>query len=424
MAAAPAFERSDLPGGLRILTERMPSVRSVALGIWAGVGSRDETPRQAGASHYLEHLLFKGTERRSAQEIAEVMDAVGGELNAFTFKEYTCFYARTLDRDLPLAVDVLVDMVRASKLAKPDVEAERTVILEEIAAANDVPEDLVHDLFAEVLFGGHPLGRPVLGTVESIKAMPRDLLARYWRRHYTPGNLVVAAAGNRGHGEVVELVTKAFGQLGDGAAIGPRPERARPRSGGGLCVRRRPTDQAHVVLGGPAISRGDPRRFALGVLNIAFGGGMSSRLFQEVREKRGLVYSIGSYANQYAETGSFAVYAGAAPRRIHEVLKVVRDEVERLAADGLSEEELARAKGQFKGSLVLGMEDTSSRMSWLGKSELTRGEILTVDEVIQRVDAVTEADLRALSKELLGDGLSSLALIGPFDADEFTEYVA
>ncbi len=422
--AAAAFERSDLPGGLRILTERMPSVRSVALGIWAGVGSRDETPRQAGASHYLEHLLFKGTERRSAQEIAEVMDAVGGELNAFTFKEYTCYYARTLDRDLPLAVDVLVDMVRASKLAKPDVEAERTVILEEIGAANDVPEDLVHDLFAEVLFGGHPLGRPVLGTVESIKAMPRDLLARYWKRHYTPGNLVVAAAGNCGHDEVVELVAEAFGQLGDGAAIGPRPERARPSSSGGLCVRRRPTDQAHVVLGGPAISRSDPRRFALGVLNIAFGGGMSSRLFQEVREKRGLVYSIGSYANQYAETGSFAVYAGAAPRRIHEVLKVVRDEVERLAADGLTEEELARAKGQFKGSLVLGMEDTSSRMSWLGKSELTRGEILTVDEVIQRVDAVAEADLRALAKELLGDGLSTLALIGPFDADEFTEYVA
>ena len=424
MAAAGAFERSQLPGGLRVLTEHMPSVRSVALGIWAGVGSRDETPRQAGASHYLEHLLFKGTKRRTAQEIAEVMDAVGGELNAFTFKEYTCYYARTLDRDLPLAVDVLVDMVRASKLAKPDVEAERTVILEEIAAANDVPEDLVHDLFAEVLFGGHTLGRPVLGTVESITAMPRDLVERYWRRHYTPGNLVVAAAGNCRHDEVVELVAGAFGELGEGAPAGPRQQRARPRTGRGLTVRRRPTDQAHVVLGGRSISRTDQRRFALGVLNIAFGGGMSSRLFQEVREKRGLAYSIGSYANQYAETGSLAVYAGAAPGRIHEVLKVVGDEVERLAADGLTPEELDRAKGQFKGSLVLGMEDTSSRMSWLGKSELTRGEILTVDQVIQRVDAVTEEDLRALAKALLGDGLSALALIGPFDADEFAGYVA
>jgi predicted Zn-dependent peptidase len=298
------------------------------------------------------------------------------------------------------------------------------VILEEIAMHDDDPGDCVHDAFTDLVWPRDPLGRPVLGTVESIQAMPREVLARYWRRHYTPGNLVVAAAGNCHHDEVVELVGEAFGQLGPGAAIGPRPERARPRGHGGLCVRRRPTDQAHVVIGGPAISRSDPRRFALGVLNIAFGGGMSSRLFQEVREKRGLVYSIGSYANQYAGTGSYAVYAGAAPRRIHEVLKVVKDEVERLAADGLGEEELARAKGQFKGSLVLGMEDTSSRMSWIGKSELTRGEILTVDEVIQRVDAVTDADLRALAKELLGDRLGTLALIGPFDAEEFSEYVA
>src|SRR6266536_3882518 len=214
--------------------------------------------------------------------------------------------------------------------------------------------------------------------------MPRDLLARYWKRHYTPGNLVVAAAGNCGHDEVVELVAEAFGQLGDGAAIGPRPERARPSSSGGLCVRRRPTDQAHVVLGGPAISRSDPRRFALGVLNIAFGGGMSSRLFQEVREKRGLVYSIYSYATQYSETGSFSVYAGAAPKRIHEVLAIIRDELDRVIADGVTEEELERGKGHLKGSLVLGLEDTSGRMSRLGKSELTSGEILSIDEIVRR----------------------------------------
>lgn len=419
-----AFERTELAGGLRILTERMPSVRSVALGIWAGVGSRDETPHLAGASHYLEHLLFKGTARRSAQEIAEVMDAVGGEMNAFTFKEYTCFYARTLDRDLPLAVDVLVDMVRASKLAKADVDAERTIILEEIGAANDVPEDLVHDVFAEVLFGGHPLGRPVLGTVESIQAMPRDALARYWRRHYTPGNLVVAAAGSCRHDEVVELVGRAFGDLEAGGAAGPRLERREPRFAGGVRVQRKPTDQAHVVLGCPGMSRSDPRRFALGVLNIAFGGGMSSRLFQEVREKRGLAYSIGSYTGQYSETGSFAVYAGAAPKRLHEVLRVVREEIERVVADGLTEEELQRSKGHFKGSLVLGLEETSSRMSWLGKSELTRGEILSVDEVIRRVDAVTEADVRAVAKEILGGAPRALALIGPFDPDGFEEYVA
>jgi predicted Zn-dependent peptidase len=424
MTQSGAFERTELAGGLRILTERMPSVRSVTLGIWAGVGSRDETPRLAGASHYLEHLLFKGTARRSAQEIAEVMDAVGGEMNAFTFKEYTCFYARTLDHDLPLAVDVLVDMVRASKLAKADVDAERTVILEEINASNDVPEDLVHDLFAEVLFGGHPLGRPVLGTVESIQAMPRDAVARYWRRHYTAGNLVVAAAGSCSHDEVVELVGRAFGDLGASGRAGPRVERREPRFAGGVRVQRKPTDQAHVVLGCPGMSRTDPRRFALGVLNNAFGGGMSSRLFQEVREKRGLAYSIGSYTGQYAETGSFAIYAGTAPTRIHEVLRVVRDETERVVDDGLTEEELERSKGQFKGSLVLGLEDTSSRMSWLGKSELTRGEILSVDEVIRRVDAVTEADVRAVAKEVLGAGPRALALIGPFDADGFEQYVA
>jgi predicted Zn-dependent peptidase len=205
------FERTELPGGLRVLTERMPAVRSVTLGIWAGVGSRDETPRLAGASHYLEHLLFKGTKRRSARDIAEAMDAVGGETNAFTSKEYTCFYARTLDRDLPLAVDVLVDMLRFSKMTAADVDAERTVILEEIGMHNDAPDDVVHDLFAETLFGGHPLGRPVLGTVDSITAMPRDAIARYWRRHYVPGNLVVAAAGSLEHDQVVELVADAFG---------------------------------------------------------------------------------------------------------------------------------------------------------------------------------------------------------------------
>jgi predicted Zn-dependent peptidase len=419
-----AYQRSDLPGGLRILTERMPGVRSVALGFWAGVGSRDETPRLAGASHYLEHLLFKGTKRRSARDIAEVMDAVGGESNAFTSKEYTCFYARTLDRDLPLAVDVLADMLRCSKLSKADVEAERTVILEEIGMHSDAPDDAVHDLFAEALLGGHPLGRPVLGTSDSITAMGRDAIARYWRRHYVPGNLVVAAAGNLHHDEVADLVAKAFGETDEGPPLGPRPDRHAPRIHGGVLVQRKPTEQAHVILGGRGLSRSDPRRFALGVLNLAFGGGVSSRLFQEVRERRGLVYSIYSYAAQYSETGSFSVYAGAAPRRIHEVLAIVRDELDRVVADGLTEQELDRGKGHLKGSLVLGMEDTSGRMTRLGKSELTAGEILSLDEVVRRVDAVTDADVRELAKEVLGAGPRALAVIGPFDQDGFDRYVA
>jgi predicted Zn-dependent peptidase len=417
------FERTELPGGLRVLTERMPAVRSVTLGIWAGVGSRDETPRLAGASHYLEHLLFKGTRRRSARDIAEAMDAVGGETNAFTSKEYTCFYARTLDRDLPLAVDILVDMLRSSRLAGADVDAERTVILEEIGMHNDAPDDVVHDLFAEALFGGHQLGRPVLGTVDSITSIQRDTIARYWRRHYAPGNLVVAAAGSLEHDQVVELVAEAFGDVGVGRPIGPREGRREPRVHGGVAVRRKPTEQAHVVLGSRGLSRSDPRRFALGVLNVAFGGGVSSRLFQEVREKRGLVYSVYSYAAQYTETGSFSVYAGAAPKRIHEVLAIVRDQLERVVADGLTEAELERGKGHLEGSLVLGMEDTSGRMTRLGKSELTFGEILSVDEVIRRVDAVTDADVRAVAKEVLGTGPRALALIGPFDEDGFAQYV-
>ncbi|HZD02244.1 MAG TPA: pitrilysin family protein [Actinomycetes bacterium] len=417
-----AFERTELPSGLRILTERMPAVRSVALGVWAGVGSRDETPRLSGASHFLEHLLFKGTKRRSARDIAELMDAVGGETNAFTAKEYTCFYARTLDRDLELAVDVVVDMLRFSKLATEDVEAERTVILEEIGMHNDAPDDVVHDLFAEALFGGHPLGRPVLGTAESVGAMSRDAVARYWRRHYVPGNLVVAVAGNCSHEEVVELVTAAF-EGAEGEPLGPPPGRRGPRAHRGLQVRRKPTEQAHVVLGTRGLSRSDPRRFALGVLNIAFGGGMSSRLFQEVREKRGLVYSIYSYATQYSETGSFSVYAGTAPKRIHEVLAIVREELDRVIAGGLSEEELERGKGHLKGSLVLGLEDTSGRMTRLGKSEITSGEILSVDDIVRRVDEVTDEDVRAVAKEVLGGGPRALALIGPFDADGFERYI-
>jgi predicted Zn-dependent peptidase len=315
-------------------------------------------------------------------------------------------------------------MLRNSRIAAADVDAERTVILEEIGMHNDAPDDVVHDLFAEALFGGHQLGRPVLGTVDSITAMPRDAIARYWRRHYVPGNLVVAAAGSLEHDQVVELVAEAFGKTQDGEPIGPREGRREPRVHGGVAVRRKPTEQAHVVLGSRGLSRSDPRRFALGVLNVAFGGGVSSRLFQEVREKRGLVYSIYSYAAQYTETGSFSVYAGAAPKRIHEVLAIVRDELERVVADGLTEAELERGKGHLEGSLVLGMEDTSGRMTRLGKSELTFGEILSVDEVIRRVDAVTDADVRAVAKEVLGTGPRALALIGPFDDDGFAKYVS
>ncbi len=419
-----AFERTELPSGLRILTERMPSVRSVALGIWTGVGSRDETPRQSGASHFLEHLLFRGTERRTAIQIDEEIDEVGGELNAFTSKEYTCFYARTLDRDLPLAVDLLLDVVLHAKLARSDVEAERSVILDEIGMHNDTPDDLVHEVHSQVLFGGHQLGRPVLGTTESIKGMSRDAIRRHWRRWYTPENLVVAAAGSCSHDEIVAQVNQVLRQTRFAEQPGRRQPRRAPLLHGGVAVRHRPIDQAYVVYGMQGLSRSDPRRFALGVLNFAFGGGASSRLFQQVRNNRGLAYHIYSYLTHYSETGSFSVYAGTSASNVHELLAVVRDEVDRLMADGLTEEELARGKGHLKGSMVLGMEDPAGRMTRLGKSELTSGEILSVDEVLRRVDEVSDADIRAVAKEILSPSSRALAVIGPFDdKDDFERYV-
>ena len=423
-----AIRRTVLPGGLRVVTESMPQVRSVAFGIWVGVGSRDETPRLAGTSHFLEHLLFKGTARRDAMEIAAVMDAVGGEMNAFTAKEYTCYYARVLDTDLALAVDVLADMVGSSLIATADVESERGVILEEIAMHDDQPDDVVHDAFAAAMYGDHPLGRPVIGSVQSITEVPRSSVHGYWRRRYRARDMVVAVAGNVDHKAVVRLVRKAFGDAGllddDGATpSSPRGSTRAPAVSGGVLVHRRPTEQAHLVLGTGGIARRDERRYALAVLNNALGGGMSSRLFQEVREKRGLAYSVYSYHAQYADTGLFGVYAGCAPAKVREVLALCREQLDLVVGHGVTGEELARAKGQLKGSMVLGLEDTSSRMSRLGKGELVYGDIQTVDEVIALVDAVTLDDVRAVAEEVIS-GAMGLAVIGPFDDDDFADAVA
>jgi predicted Zn-dependent peptidase len=419
--------RTVLPGGLRVITEAMPSVRSVSFGVWVGVGSRDETPALAGSSHYLEHVLFKGTRRRDALEISAALDAVGGELNAFTAKEYTCFYARVLDTDLPIAVDVICDMMTSSLVRSRDVDSERGVILEEIAMHEDDPGDVVHDTFAEALFGDTPLGRPVLGTVESVNALSRTAINGYYRRRYKPENLVVAVAGNVDHAKVVRLVSKAFGDTL--AMSGAVPARARvggraPASRHGVAsVVRRPTEQAHLVLGMPALARSDERRFALGVLNGALGGGMSSRLFQEVREKRGLAYSVYSYAAHHAETGLFGVYAGCQPARVREVLDICRTQLAAVAGSGITAEELVRGKGQLAGSLVLGLEDTGSRMSRLGKAELVYGELLTVDEILARIDAVTLDDVRDVARSVLS-ARPTLAVIGPFGETDFADAVA
>lgn len=418
--------RTVLPGGLRVITEAMPTVRSAAFGIWVGVGSRDEVPSVAGSSHYLEHLLFKGTKRRDALAISAALDAVGGEMNAFTAKEFTCYYARVLDSDLPIAVDVICDMVTSSLIRSADVESERGVILEEIAMHDDDPGDVVHDAFAEAVYGDTPLGRPVLGTVESISSLSRTAINGYYRRRYSPANMVVSVAGNIDHAKVVRLVKKAFAGFLTDTSLVP----AAPRVGGqtpdylaGIKVVRRPTEQAHLVLGMPAMNRSDERRFALGVLNSALGGGMSSRLFQEVREKRGLAYSVYSYTSQYADAGTFGVYAGCQPAKADEVLAICRDELASVAKSGITAEELARGKGQMAGSLVLGLEDTGSRMSRLGKSELVHGELLSVDDILARVGAVTLDDVREVAAEVL-EAPPALAVIGPFDDHDFTAAVA
>ncbi|MFC5753484.1 M16 family metallopeptidase [Actinomadura rugatobispora] len=420
-AGAGAVRRTVLPGGLRVITESMPTVRSAAFGIWAGIGSRDESPADAGASHYLEHVLFKGTRRRSALEISAAIDAVGGDLNAFTAKEYTCYYARVLDDDLPLAADVVSDMVASSVNRPEDVEAERGVILEEIHMRDDDPGDLIHDEFSIALYGDAPLGRPILGTVESINALTRDRIHGYYTRHYVPQNLVVAVAGNIDHDEVVRLVTRAFEDRlgGDDVPAAPRIDGDPVPAAPSVRVLDKDTEQAHVILGGVGVSRTDERRFALGVLNAALGGGMSSRLFQEIREKRGLAYSVYSYTSQYADTGVFGVYAGCQPGKVDEVLSICRDEIARIADQGIEGEELDRGKGQLRGAMVLGLEDSGSRMSRIGKSELVYESYLPIEEVLGRIEAVTPDDIRAVAQSVLA-APQALTVIGPFGDRDFT----
>jgi len=413
--------RTVLPGGLRVVSEQVPGARSVAFGVWVGVGSRDERASLAGSSHFLEHLLFKGTAKRDALEIAAVMDAVGGEMNAFTAKEYTCYYARVLDTDLSLAVDVVCDMVTSSRIASEDVDSERDVVLEEIAMHDDDPGDVVHDAFAEAVFGDSPLGRPVIGTAESVESLTRTAVTGYYKRRYVPRNMVVAAAGGVDHAALLRYVRKAFGPRLDGPKDHAplRPSSPGPVARSAVVVDERPTEQAHLVLGSSGMSREDPRRHALAVLNTTLGGGMSSRLFQEVRERRGLAYSVYSYSSHHADTGLFGVYAGCAPAKVDEVLSVVREEIDKVADEGITAEELRRAKGALSASLVLGLEDTGSRMSRLGKGELVHGELLSVDELLSTITAVTLDEVREVAGDVLRRPLS-LGLIGPFDDRDLT----
>ena len=411
---------STLPNGLRVITESMPSIRSVAVGCWVDTGSRDEAAAEAGCSHFLEHLLFKGTELLGAREIAEAFDAVGARSNAFTSKEYTCYWAQMRDEDLPMGLGLLSEMIQRPAFRTDEIASEANVVLEEINMNEDDPSDVAHDQFATALWDGHVLAKPVLGTKESITAMGRDVINGYWSRRYHPSTVVVAAAGYLGHADFVEQVTARFGDWGGSVAD---HELATPAIASSVSVVTRDTEQAHLVIGGEALTRGDDRRFAFGILNHVVGGGMSSRLFREVREERGLAYAVYSFRMPYADSGAYGVYVGTTPRQTGEVLELVRAELQQAVESGITADELERVKGNMKGSLALSMEDTNSRMVRLGRHELTGVEHLSLDETVAAIDAVTLEDVHAVAKDVFS-GPFVIGAVGPFDASDLERYVA
>jgi predicted Zn-dependent peptidase len=412
-----SVKRTVHSSGLRIVTEEVPSVRSAAVGIWVNVGSRDEAPATAGASHFLEHLLFKGTTTRTALEISSSIESVGGEMNAFTSKEYTCFYARVIDTDLPMAIDVVSDLITSSIVTALDVDAERKVVLEEIAMRDDDPSDLVHDLFSDTYYGDTPIGRPILGTIKSINEMSRNTVFNYYKKKYKPSDLVVAVAGNIKHKRVVAMVEEAlsrdnFLDIAGTPNIRPNtPVKRGPQTPVGLMYRK--TEQAHMLYGMEGVARADERRFAMGVLSAALGGGMSSRLFQEIREKRGLAYSVYAYAQQFAGSGTLGFYAGCNPTKAVEVVEIIREVLSDVADNGMTHEEIERAKGAVRGSLVLSQEDSGSRMSRIGKNEIVYGQVMDFDDILKAISRVSAQDIREIAGEYLTK-TPTLALVGPF----------
>ena len=421
-----SVKRSVHSSGLRIVTEEVPSVRSAAVGIWVNVGSRDEAPATAGASHFLEHLLFKGTTSRTALEISSSIESVGGEMNAFTSKEYTCFYARVIDTDLPMAINVVSDLITSSIVSALDVDAERKVVLEEIAMRDDDPSDLIHDFFSDTYYGDTPIGRPILGTVESIKGMSRNTVFNYYKKKYLPQDLVVAVAGNIKHKRVVAMVEEALSRdnfLDVMAAPVVRPntlvKNTKQQSVG---VMYKKSEQAHMFYGMEGVARADDRRFAMGVLSAALGGGMSSRLFQEIREKRGLAYSVYAYAQQFAGSGVLGFYAGCNPTKAVEVVEIIRSVLADVAENGMSHEEIERAKGAVRGSLVLSQEDSGSRMSRIGKNEIVYGQVMDFDDILKSIARVSTQDIREIASEFLVK-TPTLALVGPFKNESKFEKV-
>ena len=416
--------RTVLPSGVRILSENVPGARSATIGYWVAVGSRDELPETFGSTHFLEHLLFKGTPTRSALDIAVSFDAVGGEHNAMTAKEYTCYYAKVQDRDLPMAVEVIADMLTSSLLDRDEFETERGVILEELAMADDDPADVTSERFFEAVLGDHPLGRPIGGSPATIQAVTRDAVWNHYRANYRAQDLVITVAGNVDHDAVVASVQSALERAGWDLSATAAPVERRTASGtsiergSALTVVKRPIEQTNILLGMPGLTAYDDRRATMSVFNSILGGGMSSRLFQEIREKRGLAYSVYSFAPGYSDAGLFGIYAGCSPAKAGQVAELMLQELRGVATGGVTDEEIRRAQGQLSGASALALEDSDTRMSRLGRSEITLGEFVDLDEALRRISLVTVDGIRELAEELVSRPLS-IAAVGTVNEKTF-----
>jgi len=401
--------RDVLPNGLRILTEQMPHVRSVSIGVWLARGSRHEPQAQSGIAHFVEHMLFKGTGTRSAEDIAQTIDSIGGQMDAFTAKEYASYYIKVLDEHLPLAVDVLSDIVMHPAFSGDDIEREKKVVLEEIKMVEDTPDDLVHELFTENFWHNHPLGRPILGSKETVEALNAEGLRHYFSRAYSAPNLIVAAVGNITHEQVRDIVVRAFDGLPtESEPIADTPPRVVPR----IIIRNKELEQSHVCLGTSGYCQDHEDRYSSYVLNTVLGGSMSSRLFQNVREKRGLAYAVFSGLSAYRDAGSMTIYAGCANDAVSELIDVVIAELRRIKDEPMPEAELQRAKDHLKGSLMLNLESTSSRMSHLARQEIYFDRQFGLDETLEGVSRVTQADVQRVARDLFADGSLAATVLG------------
>ena len=415
------YQKTILPNGIRLVSERIPHVRSVAVGVWVDTGSRHEPLPKSGVSHFIEHLVFKGTETRSAEEVAKAVDSVGGQMDAFTTKEHTCFYVTVLDQHLPLAADLLSDILLHPLFAADDIERERSVVLQEFRMVEDTPDDLIHDLFAERVWAGHPLGRPILGEKKIILELAREKILAHFVEEYCPGRITIAAAGRLEHAQLVDLFGKCFVDFRRPCAVrnGETPPRLTPR----VELIDKPLEQVHFVVGGPGLRQDAPDRYVLYLLNTIVGGSMSSRLFQEVRERQGLVYSIYSGNAAFRDCGLFYIYAGTEPAHFPKVLRLVMQELRKLKREGVTADELTRAKEHLKGSLMLSLESTSSRMTRLAKQELYFGQSFTLDEILAAIDRVTLEEIQKLIADLLDHTPLSLVALGPAGAQPLPEDV-